>query len=103
VKAHSADGLTTMFGSAEDIHLLDVLPLDRARYVVSAIPTLAINLSLLDGLRQHQFAGTVVLTAHTRRDADLLRAAGVTAVLEPFSDAAEATSSMLDELLGGNR
>jgi Kef-type K+ transport system membrane component KefB len=103
VNAHSADGLTTMFGSAEDIHLLDVLPLDRARYVVSAIPTLAINLSLLDGLRQHQFAGTVVLTAHTRRDADLLRAAGVTAVLEPFSDAAEATSSMLDELLGGNR
>lgn len=103
VKAPTVDGLTTMFGSAEDIHLLDVLPLDRARYVVSAIPVLTINLALLDGLRQHQFAGTVVLTAHTRHDAELLRAAGVTAVLEPFSDAAEATSTMLDGLLGGNR
>ena len=102
VKAHTIDGLTTMYGSAEDIHLLEALPLDRARYVVSAIPVLPINLALMDGLRQHQFAGTVVLTAHTRHDAELLRAAGVTAVLEPFSDAAEATSSMLDGLLGGN-
>ncbi len=102
VKAHGVEGLTTMFGSAEDIHLLDALPLDRARYVVSAIPVLAINLALLDGVRQHQFGGTVVLTAHTRHDAALLRAAGVTAVLEPFSDAAEATSTMLDGLLGGN-
>jgi len=91
-----------MFGSAEEIHLPGALPVERGRYVGSAIPVLAIHLAILDGVRQHQFGGTVVLTAHTRHDAALLRAAGVTAVLEPFSDAAEATSTMLDGLLGGN-
>ncbi len=101
VKAGSGDGLTTMYGSAEDIHLLEALPLDRARYVVSAIPLLSINLALLDGLRQRHFSGAAVLTAHTRHDAERLRAAGATVVLEPFSDAAEATSVSLRDVLGG--
>lgn len=100
-KSHEIDGLTTLFGSAEDVHLLDVLPLDRVGYVVSAIPGLATNLALLHGLRHHEFAGTVALTAHTRRDADALRAAGADAVLEPFSTAADATSGELHDLLTG--
>lgn len=99
VKAHDGDGLSTMFGSAEDVHLLDFLPLDRARYVISAIPVLATNLALLQGLRHHQYAGTIVLTAHTRHDADELRAAGVDVILEPFSTAATATSDELHRLL----
>jgi hypothetical protein len=99
VKTHDIDRLSTMFGSAEDIHLLDVLPLDRARHVVSAIPVLATNLALLHGLRQHQFAGTIALTAHTRHDADELRAAGVDVILEPFSTAATASSEELHRLL----
>lgn len=99
VKSHDLEGFTTMYGSAEDVHLLDVLPLKRAGYVVSAIPVLPTNLALLDSLRQHQFAGTVVLTAHTRHDAERLRVAGADIVLEPFADAAEATSAQLDGLL----
>jgi len=102
VKAYGGDSLTTMYGSAEDIHLLEALPLERAVYVVSAIPVLPINLALLDGLRQRHFAGAIVLTAHTRRDAEQLRAAGATVVLEPFSDAADATSASLRDVLSGD-
>ncbi|WP_156448709.1 NAD-binding protein [Mycobacterium sp. NAZ190054] len=75
------------------------LPLDRAKYVISAIPELQTNLALLHGLREHRFAGTVALTAHTRRDADLLRSAGVDVVLEPFSAAAHSTSEQLHRLM----
>lgn len=101
IKTHEIDGLTTMFGSAEDVHLLDVLPLDRVRYVVSAIPALPTNLALLHGLRHHQFSGTVALTAHTRRDAEELQEAGVEVILQPFSTAAHATSGELHDMLTG--
>ena len=101
IRAHTHDRLTTVFGSAEDASLLQALPLDRAQYVVSAIPALHTNLVLLDGLRDHQFEGTVAFTAHTQRDAQRLRGAGITAVLEPFSTAAQMTSDTLHELLTG--
>lgn len=101
IKAHTHDQLTTMFGSAEDTSLLEALPLDRAQYIVSAIPTLHTNLVLLDGLRDHQFEGTTALTAHTHRDAQRLRGAGAMVVLEPFSTAAQMTSHTLHQLLTG--
>ncbi len=99
VKSHQRHGVTARFGSAEDIHLLEALPLDRARYVLSAIPVLQTNLALLHGLRHHGYQGTVALTAHTGHDAEQLRAAGVDVVLEPFSAAAHMTSNSLHELL----
>lgn len=102
VKRHSPEGVTAMFGSAEDVHLLEALPLDRARYVVSAIPVLQTNLALLHGLRHHRYRGTIALTAHTSHDAERLRAAGVNTVLEPFSAAAHTTSNTLHDLLTGD-
>lgn len=102
VKTYSGEGVTTMFGSAEDVHLLDALPLNRARYVISAIPILQTNLALLDGLRHHRFDGIIALTAYTRHDAELLHAAGVPTVLEPFSAAAQTSSNTLHYLLTGD-
>lgn len=102
VKTHSGGGVTAMFGSAEDLHLLEALPLERARYVVSAIPVLQTNLALLHGLRHHGYRGAIALTAHTRHDAAQLRAAGVHTVLEPFSAAAHSTSNTLHDLLTGD-
>jgi len=99
VKVHTRDGVSAMFGSAEDVDLLAALPLDRAKYVVSAIPALQTNLALLHGLRHHQFDGTIALTAHTSHDAEQLRATGVHTVLEPFSAAAHTTSETLHGLL----
>lgn len=99
VKANDCNGVTAIFGSAEDVELLAALPLDRARYVVSAIPILPTNLALLHGLRDHQFAGAIALTAHTRHDAEILHATGVHTVLEPFSAAAHTTSNTLHTLL----
>ncbi|CAN3127460.1 cation:proton antiporter [Mycobacterium sp. smrl_JER01] len=99
VSRHRRNGVSATFGSAEDLDLLEALPLDRARYVISAIPVLQTNLALLQGLRQHHFAGAVALTAHTRFDAERLRATGVDIVLEPFSTAAHTTSETLHDLL----
>jgi len=102
VKTNDRGGVTAMFGSAEDVDLLATLPLNRVKYVISAIPILQTNLALLHGLRHHQFDGTVALTAHTRHDAEQLHAAGVHTVLEPFSAAAHSTSNALHDLLTGD-
>lgn len=99
VRTHRRKGVSMTFGSAEDIDLLQALPLDRVKYVVSAIPVLQTNLALLHGLREHQFAGIIALTAHTRHDADQLRATGVDIVLEPFASAAHTTSETLHDQL----
>lgn len=99
VTAHRRSRVSTAFGSAEDIDLLEALPLERAKYVISAIPVLQTNLALLQGLRTHHFRGAIALTAHTRVDADRLRATGVDIVLEPFSAAAHSTSETLHDLL----
>ena len=101
VKTNDRDGVTATFGSAEDVDLLAALPLDRAKHVVSAIPMLHTNLALLHGLRHHQYAGTIALTAHTAHDAEQLHATGVHIVLEPFSAAAHTTSNTLHDLLTG--
>ena len=47
VTTHRRKGVETTFGSAEDLALLEALPLDRAKYVISAIPALQTNLALL--------------------------------------------------------
>ncbi len=99
IKTHSGDEFAVVFGSAEDEQLLEALPLAQAKYVISAIPIVPVNLTLLHALRHHGFDGTIALTAHTHYDAERLRAAGVHIVLEPFSTAARATSDTLHELL----
>jgi predicted Kef-type K+ transport protein len=96
------EGVTAVFGSAEDGHFLEALPLSSARYVISTIPFLETNLALLHSLRHQHYRGRVALTAHTRHDADALWAAGVDLVLEPFAFAASTTAETISDLLAAD-
>ncbi len=98
VGANDRTQVSAVFGSAEDLHFLETLPLSTVRYVISTIPVTEINKALLQGLRHHGYRGVVALTAHTARDAALLREAGADVVLEPFAAAADATTEALDRL-----
>jgi Kef-type K+ transport system membrane component KefB len=99
VRTNTRQGVTTMFGSADDVHQLDALPLHDAKYVISAIPEQATNLALLHNLHHHHYQGAVALTAHTGHDAERLKTAGADLVLEPFSAGAQAAFNALHELL----
>ncbi|WP_228973320.1 cation:proton antiporter [Streptomyces sp. DH12] len=94
------DGVAAMFGSAEDMHLLENLPLTHARCVISTIPRPETGKALLHGLRHHGYPGRVALTAHSERDAEQLAAAGADLVLRPYPLAAMAAAEVLDQLLG---
>lgn len=63
--------------------------------MLSAVPTLDTNLTLLHGLRHHGFRGKVALTAHNDADARRLESEGVDAVLQPFEAAADAADDLV--------
>ncbi len=96
--ANDREGIKAVFGSADDLHFLESLPLARAKFVVSTIPLIDVNLTLLHGLRHHGYQGHVVVTAHSPHDADQLRSAGAEFILEPFSLAAEAALDLITRL-----
>ncbi len=93
-----AQGWPTHYGDAEDPELPASLPLSRARWIVSAIPGFQINLTLMQTLRARGYAGRLALTAHTIREADLLKRSGADVVLLPFADAAERAVELLTPL-----
>jgi Kef-type K+ transport system membrane component KefB len=92
-------GVTAMFGSAEDMHLLESLPLARARCVISTVPLTEVGMALLHGLRHHHYRGRVVLTSHSPTDAEGLADAGADIVLQPYPLAADAAADAVDRLL----
>ncbi|URN12731.1 cation:proton antiporter [Streptomyces radiopugnans] len=101
VARNDREGVSAVFGSAEDAHFLESLPLDRARCVVSAIPVVDTNRALLHGLRHHGYRGATAVTAYNRRAAEQLRAEDVDLVIEPFAAAASDAAAALDGLLRG--
>jgi Kef-type K+ transport system membrane component KefB len=90
------EGITAVFGDASDPEFLGSLPLHRARWVLSAMPTVDTSLTLVHGLRHQGYEGKVALTAHREADAERLEAAGVDAVLQPFAAAADAVDELVD-------
>ena len=85
--AHS--GFEVMYGDAEDPEFLQSLPLDQARWVVSTVPRLDVNLALLHGLEAYGYQGKVAFTANTLADVERLREESVDVVVSPFAVAAE--------------
>lgn len=96
-------GMAIRFGDAEDPSFPETLPLADARWVVSTLPQIDVNLGLLDALRRHGYGGRVAMTAHAPADMLRLEHAGVDRVLQPFDDAAEfAARAIGQELTQGD-
>ena len=97
VAAWQKEGLPARYGDAEDPEFPATLPLNQAQWVVSTIPNLDLNLSLLDALRNNGFSARMAFTAHSRRDAELLQESGADLILTPFAHAAREAAEILIE------
>jgi Trk K+ transport system NAD-binding subunit len=88
-----------VYGDAEDPDLPSILPLSKTRWIVSSLPQVSVNLSLLHALKIYAYEGKTAFTAHNDRDAALLKKAGVDLVLLPFIEAAkEAAQELLQDV-----
>jgi hypothetical protein len=92
------EGMDTQYGDLEDPELAEQLPLKHARFVISSLPELHANLSLLKCLRAADFAGKIIVTAHRSDYAGQLQNEGADLVLMPFNDAAEVVCERLQSI-----
>ena len=102
VRAWRRSGYNAIYGDATDPELLAALPLDRARWAISSIPSHAGGLThddhrlgLISALHSHRFGGKVAVTAHAPAEVEVLLKRGADLVLLPFQDAAERTAEMI--------
>ncbi len=92
-------GLNVLYGDATDPEILEHLPLNRAKWVVSTIPSLETNISLLKALRNNNFKAKIVVSCRKPEDVTLLENHGADMVLRPFVDAAEQAVDSLSEAM----
>lgn len=85
-----------MYGDANDPHFYKDLPLDDAKYVISALPRQHTGLThedprlyIIEGLKNKKFKGKVVIAAGSAEDEKDLKKKGADIILRPFQEAAE--------------
>jgi Kef-type K+ transport system membrane component KefB len=91
------EGHAVVYGDAEDPEFTSTLPLSQAKWVVSSMPQLELNLALVQGLLRHQYTGRIATTAHSKEAAERLYKAGSDLVLLPFLIAAKEAVEQLCE------
>ena len=102
VRHARAQGYDAVFGDATDPEFLAHLPLQRARWLVLAVPEHDTGLThddarhaLLAAVQELGFAGKVAVAAHHEETAARLSAARADLVLMPYRDAAYAAARMI--------
>jgi Trk K+ transport system NAD-binding subunit len=95
-------GLDSEYGDATDPEFVTDLPLDKAEWVLSTMPSQPTGLShedsritLIQLTRTSGFVGRIAALSHSPRESELLSAAGADVVLEPFQDAADRVVELL--------
>jgi Trk K+ transport system NAD-binding subunit len=108
VRAWRRRGFEAVYGDATDPELVATLPLGRARWAISAIPSHAgglthedHRLALISALRGERFGGRIAVTAHGRSERNELLGRGADLVLLPFHDAAERAAELVAVKLEG--
>ncbi|GMV39472.1 MAG: hypothetical protein AMXMBFR64_11880 [Myxococcales bacterium] len=90
-----AHGMPVFYGDVADPEMHELLPLGKARWVVSTIRQADLSLALLELLRGRGYEGRVAVTAPNQEDAGAFERAGANVVLCPFTDAAEQAADAL--------
>ena len=97
-----AEGIPVIYGDANDPGLFDNLSPREVKWVVTTIPDLSTNRTLLHHLRDSGFEGRAAVACRTADEGDQLRLEGAAIILRPYADAAEqaadALTSAMDRL-----
>ncbi len=88
-------GVSVLYGDMADPEMHEHLPLQKARWVISAVRSKEMNLALIYNLRKDGYTGKVALTSTNNQEADELEEAGADLVFRPFQDAAEQAADAL--------
>ena len=82
-------GVPVRYGDAEDMDFPENLPLAGARWMVSTLPQLESNLTLLKALPNQGYSGRIAVTSHDEAGVLKLLRAGADMFLNPYTNAAD--------------
>jgi Kef-type K+ transport system membrane component KefB/Trk K+ transport system NAD-binding subunit len=82
-------GVPVLYADMADPEMHEHLPLKKARWVVSTVRSLEMNLALIQNLKREGYTGKVALTAANSQEAAEFKKAGANLVFQPFEDATE--------------
>lgn len=88
-------GVSVIYGDMTNPEMLDHLPLNKTRWIISTVRSKEINLSLLNDLKKYGYNGKVALTAINEEEANEFKSNGANIVFCPFKDAAEQAADAL--------
>jgi Kef-type K+ transport system membrane component KefB len=89
------EGVPIEYGSADDVDLIEELPLSATRWVVSTIPALDVSRTLITTLREAGYRGEIAVTGNDPEHIEALQAAGADHVFVPLLHAAHETARVL--------
>ncbi len=95
IEAMQEKEAAVLYGDLGDPELLEGLPLEEARWIVSTVRSRELNLALVDFLTRRGFPGRIALTAAGPEEARRYEEAGAHVVFRPFVDAAEQAADAL--------
>jgi len=93
------ENILIKYGDVEDPDFISSLPLSQVECVISTIPDYRSNALLIDTLKDEQFQGKLVVTAHYTAQQEQLLERGSDWVLLPYRDAA---SQAVRDILKGS-
>jgi len=91
--------LPVFYGDCTSPEFLETLPLGNTRWVVSALPDSASNLSLLDALRHHHYQGEIAIVAREGIDQALHGGENPPTVIYPMQNAVDYTVETIFNLV----
>lgn len=84
VERLTAEGIPCRYGDAEDVELLHEIGTEEAKLIISSIPYVKTNLTLVKYYRSLNPAGIVIVTANEPEEAQELYLAGASYVVMPY-------------------
>jgi Kef-type K+ transport system membrane component KefB len=88
-RAHAQEGFPVRFGDAQDLDFVDGLPLEGGAWVISTLPDLESNRTLLHALGARGACQRTAVVARDDSQARYFAEAGAAAVIHPIRDAAD--------------
>lgn len=88
IKRWDTIGKDVLYGDVDDPELLEQIPFEKSRFIISTIPVLEHSIHLINALHQQGYSGKIFVTAATEHDRRILEKHPVAKVLMPHQMAA---------------
>jgi Kef-type K+ transport system membrane component KefB len=98
-KKQQSRGLNIRYGDGTESDFIDSLPIKNTKWIVSTLPDITSNKSLIHALKENHYKGNIAVVAREEIDKTMLKTVGATIVLYPIVDAVEyAIESLAKEI-----